>query len=178
MKMKTSSKYVTDSKLKVVMERVDRDTDTRVHLENFEVVTEREGSTCGNVRVVFDKKGNAKLSDIDSYREDEAKGYIDSYRQISSALALYRTISYFQCGLSADDCDFYKLNWLVKLRHKKTGKLLHLGEWKGGFQIFTEAGSLKDLPKQFIKDTESFLTHLASKDFTIGYDGTVAGSVA
>ena len=104
--------------------------------------------------------------------------YTDGTQQISSALALYRTISMFQCGLNVSHADFYKQNWMIVLQHRATGKQFGLGEWKGGFQIFTDAYKISDLPPIVVVDFCNLLSCLVRPDFPIGYDGTVAGSVA
>ena len=126
---------------------------------------------CGNVRVEF-KNGKANLTD--DYNDENTQ----SGEQISSALALYRMVSWFECSNDSEYCDFYKMNWSIKLKHKKTGNVLGLGEWKGGFQIFTEEYNTKTLSKEFIKDAEELLTILVHENFTINYDGTIAGSIA
>lgn len=141
----------------------------------FEVFTGEDSGLCGNVKVYFKRNKATLTSDYDFWKNND---YMSSYKQISSALALYRSISLFKCGLNASECDFYKVNWFIKLKHKETGLILGLGEWKGGFQIFTPAYSLKELPKAYIKDVERLLTQLVSPKMPIGYDGTVAGSVA
>lgn len=128
---------------------------------------------CGNVRVCFVDDA-AKLGGASR----ELPGSVSSYEQISSPLALYRAISVFECGVSSKEQDFYKTNWHVLLQHKPSGKYLMLGEWKGGFQIFTDGISVDKLPKKFIKDVEAFLTWFVSNKVPIGYDGVVAGSVA
>lgn len=185
---KNQNKYVTDSKLEVVMDRLKTKHYelTESITSKFEVVNQRgDISLCGKVRVAFDiKTSKAKLHDSLDNKvvcydfEKKPQTHHSGCKQISSALALYRTIALFKCGLNADNCDFYKLNWEVFLKHKKTGKILGLGEWKGGFQIFTEAYSTKELPKEFIKDAEALLTLLASVECPIGYDGTIAGTIA
>lgn len=180
-------KYNTDSRLEVIHKRL-----TSAHYEKseaitnqFEVFTGEPDMLCGNVRAVFNTKGQALLCDTESsdkYNCWERPGYpathVSSYEQISSALALYRTVSLFKCGSGAERCDFYKMNWEVILKHKKTGLLLSLGEWKGGFQIFTSGYGVKELPKTYACDVKKLLTLLASDVCPIGYDGVVAGTVA
>lgn len=101
-----------------------------------------------------------------------------SWEQISSALALYRSISLFECGLNTDHCDFYKFNWQIILVNKETNINLALGEWKGAFQIFTPYTSMQNVNAKYKSDVEELLTLLVSPTMTIGYDGTVAGTVA
>lgn len=84
-----------------------------------------------------------------SFTDLDYKNSKQAYIQISSALALYRIISLFHCGINSENCDYYKMNWYVGLKHRDG--LLGLGEWKGGFQIFTEASEIDQLSDQFIR---------------------------
>lgn len=176
--MTNQTRYVTDNKLDICMDRVTDDEYQKIKSIRsvFEVV-EYEGvhSLCGNVRVSFNVKTcKATLNPVEFGNKD----FISSYEQISSALALYRSISLFKTGLNKNHADFYKLNWMIVVKHKESGEQLGLGEWKGGFQIFTKANKYGDLPKSFVDDVEMFLTFLVSPNMPIGYDGTVAGTVA
>jgi hypothetical protein len=165
-------KYVTDSQIEICGERLTEEDILRAQeiAKKFKVNAKSDG-TCGNVRVYFDNNKAMLSSD---YKKDGTP----SYRQISSALALYRAVALFKCGLIPKRVDHYKLNWYISLTHKKTKEVLGLGEWKGGFQIFTEATDLKDLSDLFVHDCEQMLTLLVSQKCPIGYDGVVAGSVA
>lgn len=133
---------------------------------------------CGNVGVIFSE--NKALITKDKYAlVYEKKTHVSSWQQISSALALYRIISLLHCSIDySSRNDFYKCNWSVTLVHKKSGQHLMLGEWKGGFQIFTEHRDSEDLTATFKKDIEELLTMLANPRMTIDYDGTIAGQVA
>jgi hypothetical protein len=53
-----------------------------------------------------------------------------------------------------------------------------LGEWKGAFQIFTPFTNIARIDATYQHDIEELLTLLVSPRLTIGYDGTVAGTVA
>jgi hypothetical protein len=164
--------YVTDSMISVIMPRYMNDREQKEHFRNTWKVSDDSQGTCGNVRVVFnDNKA------ILSYGIN-AMEFIQSYDQISSHLALYRTISLFQCGLNAAHSDFYKMNWYVQLEHSASGQVLGLGEWKGAFQIFTPYQNATQIPEVYKTDCEALLTYLVSQNMTINYDGTVAGSVA
>lgn len=164
--------YVTDKKLVKAKGRTNKTDDAKEWIKTAFKVLPNHDNYCGNIRVCFDKKGNALLG---RYKEE----LVQSYDQISSALALYRAISLFEITtLHNESADFYKVNWQVFLKHEKTGCVLVLGEWKGGFQIFTSAGDLRELPEEFIKDVQAFLTVFVSADLTIGYDGTRAGKMA
>jgi len=163
--------YQTDSKLNISMGRVNDENKKAKFKAVFSPVPVTDGMVlCGNVRAVF-KDGIAKLNS-----NFEVKVCVPSYAQISSALALYRAISFFETGTNPETQDFYKCNWSVCLKHK-SGELLMLGEWKGGFQIFTN-GDLEGFSKEFKKDCEEFLTYFVSEEFSTGYDGTIAGTVA
>lgn len=129
---------------------------------------------CGNVRARVDAKGKVTL---DAEYGDE--GVAEIYEYLSSPLALYRSLSTLECGTDfADRQDFYKMNWSITLRHNKTGQFLVLGEWKGGFQIFTSSHSPSKLPKAFKVSTIRLLQALINPTLPINYDGTVAGSIA
>lgn len=162
--------YITDRSLK--FERYD-DTDLKNSIrEKWTVSNEYTLGLCGNLQIVYDTNGIATLTD------EHNRTKISSYKQISSALALYRTITLFECGLNSDEVDFYKCNWRVKLTHKKTNTVLALSEWKGAFQIFTPFYDMKGVSEEYKHDVEELLTLLASPTMTIGYDGTVAGTIA
>ena len=168
-----STKYITDSKLNIIQERQSEEDalkQSRI-MKKWKVAKVKDsGNLCGNIRASF-KDG---IATIGKYDESATQ----SYKQISSALALYRAVSLFKCGCEEKAQDYYKCNWSVTIQHKLTGKLLMLGEWKGGFQIFTEASKKQELPKEFIRDVEEFLTFFVSNRVAIGYDGVIAGSVA
>lgn len=174
-------RFKTDKQLTVCMKRLDDGAYSlvRKYTKLFKACGfPKTGSLCGNVRVSF-VDGIAKLTDYSNTKYTfNNNGAVASYEQISSPLALYRAISVFKTGVNAKRQDFYKTNWEVVLKHKKTGQYLMLGEWKGGFQIFTSGHKVDALPIEFIKDVEAFLTWFVSKEVPIGYDGVVAGSVA
>ncbi len=100
------------------------------------------------------------------------------YDQISAALALYRCVSLFKCGLNPKRADFYKTNWSIVLRHRRTHALLELGDYKGGFGIHTPYSSLRTADMEYVQDVEALCTLLAKPTMTGNYDGTVAGHVA
>ena len=166
--------YITDGSLPR-WERHD-DSAQKEHVKSKWTVEKKcsAPTMCGNIRVNFHANVASLMDTIDSYRSSST---VASHQQISSALALYRSISLFECGLRGKE-DFYKQNWTVVLKHKKTGVCLSLGEWKGGFQIFTPYLSIEEVNPEFKTDAEELLTLLVSPTLTIGYDGTVAGCVA
>ena len=142
--------------------------------EPFEVANGECDSCNGSINLYF-KKGKAHMTN-DFYLDSEE--YIDEHEQISSSLMLYRVISLFKCGIDTSMCDYYKRNWAVTLRHKSTGLLLIITEWKGGFAIATQAKNVSDLPDGYVIECERLLTQLVSNKMPIDYDGVVAGSVA
>lgn len=172
--------YLTDTALSSFRGRLDDKAYAKAAkiTSKFKVKHKRDAShasLCGNIQVLYSGEGVARLSGLRSV----PKNPIYASEQISSALALYRSISLFKCGLdAASNQDFYKTNWSLSLEHKKTGLIFMLGEWKGGFQIFTPAHDIEELPEDYIKDAEALLTLLASNECPIGYDGVLAGTVA
>lgn len=168
------TKYITDSELTELNNRTGELNKEKDWIrKTFLPAADECENYCGNVRVVF-KKGVAKLT-ADSDREEK---YVSSFLQISSALALYRAISLFRITRLDKNQDYYKCNWSITLKHEPTGTFLVLGEWKGGFNIFTNTQLTKDFPPEFVKDVERFLTAFVSVDLTIDYDGTRAGCIA
>jgi hypothetical protein len=163
--------YITDASL-AHGDRIDDDA-LKTHIRNkwqvLESPSEMTSHMCGNLRVVF-QNSQAELT-------DELK-HTPAWRQISSALALYRTISLFECGLCTTFADFYKINWAVTLLHTPTNIKVTLSEWKGAFQIFTPFSSMKNVDPGYKEDVEELVTLLVSPTMTIGYDGTIAGTVA
>lgn len=168
-------KYKTNEAISELHDRLeDKDyKKAKAIIGKFTVSNDDSPGLCGNIRVSFSKKNNkAKLSEQGAFGKEDQ---IPDYQQISSALALYRLIALYKCDVLAKRCDFYKMNWMIILRHPETNQYLGLGEWKGGFQIFTTGAALD---KKFVKDTEALLTLLASTKCPIGYDGVIAGNVA
>ena len=145
-------------------------------LSKFTVLKRYPAKTnwCGNIRAIF-YNGEARLEDAGCSPNSIG---VSSQKEISSALALYRLLSALQAPPLTKHADFYKINWEYILRHKKTRRLLIFGEWKGGFQIFTEFYNVSDIPPKYGEDVEKLLTLLVSRNWPIGYDGTVAGEVA
>ena len=163
--------YITDRSL--VQDRQGDDVeDLKNIVRNKWSVTQDQSYTCGNIQVYFNDN-KAQLGDFSG-------NGTWSFMQISSALALYRTIALFHCGLCSEMVDFYKMNWCIHLEHKETKCILGLGEWKGAFQIFTPFHDINQVNAHpsYKRDVEELLTLLASPTMTIDYDGTVAGTVA
>jgi len=96
---------------------------------------------------------------------------------ISSPLLLYRLISIFFAPPETPG-NPYKTIWWYSIKHKKTGKALGFGEWKGasGFWL-TESGH-KQLKQPFKSDLEELLLFLVSDQIPHPYDGCTSGQVA
>jgi len=191
--------YRTDRQLERSMSRInDMEAEKDRLREVFEVVDPEDhsggGKSSDDPELLFEKgTDKAKLLppqsydqaiamslSIEAYRKflDERKNnYLQPYEQISSALALYRTVALFHCNIATGDG--YKLNWCVELRHTTGGRVC-LYEWKGGLTVALETPGPSTDPAyiQFSSDVEALLTMLASPRMTIDYDGTVAGCVA
>jgi hypothetical protein len=169
--LKRKMLYITDSNL--FTDRYD-DNEQKIAVKNkWSVADERSGMLCGNIKVIFNNN-IASLIDFMPYSREN----VPSYRQISSALALYRCISLFECGLNPELSDFYKSNWTIHLKHKSTNIICGLSEWKGAFGVYTPYSNINQVDPIYKKDVEELLTLLVSPTLTIGYDGTVAGTVA
>ena len=105
--------------------------------------------------------------------------YVSLHQAIPASLALYRTICMFpNPRVFTEGSEGYKVTWGIILKHRKTGALLEIREWKGAFGIGTTYTNINDLPEEFKKDMEIFLNLLLSDKSPHPYDGLVAGSVA
>jgi len=142
----------------------DKGTEQKNHVTSkWSVVNRPNKHTCGNIECCF-IDNVATVADCGYYymkmKEDKNLPIVPSYEQISSPLALYRTISLFKCGLSAEVVDFYKRNWFVTLKHNKTNDCLGLSEWMGEFKISTPFAYLDEMNAEYKEDVEELLTLL------------------
>lgn len=172
-------RYIVDPP--VCTDRVDDKVYARVKKQTskWEPVAVPPDCGCGNVRPVWDKtKGKFVF-------EQPGKDFLEFYKNydmmssvISSAMLLYRLLCHFECPVMTEGPEGYKCIWWVTLKHKETGELLTLGEWKGAAGTWTKYHSDKELPAAFKKDILALLNELCAKDCPHPYDGTVAGCVA
>jgi len=193
------SQYPTDRQLEICMSRInDMEAEKDRLREVFKAVDPKDhqggGKSNHDPELLFEKgTDKAKLlppqryeraiamsSSIEAYMklfDERVNNYLHPFEQISSALALYRTVALFHCNIATGDG--YKLNWCVELCHT-TGGRVFLYEWKGGLTVALETPGPSTDPAyiQFSSDVEALLTMLASPRMTIDYDGTVAGCVA
>ncbi len=88
----------------------------------------------------------------------------------------------FDCSGGGSEVDRYKMSWLVYLRHRATGELLTLSDFKGGFApeccLSEESRQKPDEREAFFRDVETLMTLLVHPRMPGNYDGTVAGAVA
>jgi hypothetical protein len=133
---------------------------------------------CGNVRPNWDKARNRFVFLPEQRRPDWERFPLMS-SVISSAMLLYRTLCLFGAPVRVvSKRNQYKCIWWISLRHKESGEILQLGEWKGAAGTWTKYHSSTELPKTFRQDTLLLLNELCSPDCPHPYDGLVAGSVA
>lgn len=131
-------------------------------------------SGCGNVN--YDCSFDLENCKIEWGRHDFANT-LGIGNLISSPLLLYRLISIF-FGAPEVVSDPYKTIWWYNLRHKKTGKLMHFGEWKGCSGFWLPEGGHNELKQPFKKDLEELLLFLVSDQIPHPYDGCTSGQVA
>lgn len=98
---------------------------------------------------------------------------VQTHLVISSALMLYRVISAFELEFPVEPHadGTWRCNVLFD------GVLLHLEDRGGWFTPSVRAPASMQ-PDAAVRRCLPLLDHLCSKDFVIGYDGVVAGSVA
>ena len=105
--------------------------------------------------------------------------YYMLYEMMSSALMLYRLICMFPnpkvvCQGSAG----YKVPWEMFFKHKETGRIICMSEWKGSFFLRTEFYDIKDMPLSLQNDMCILFDLLFSNNSPHPYNHTVAGSCA
>lgn len=105
---------------------------------------------------------------------DRLETHAPLFEAIPSALGLYRLLCLFPSTVHSPGPAGYKLVWQVGLRHKRTSAPVVFGEWKGGFEVFSEG----KLPTSAMRDLLKLLTLLCGPKCPHPYDGTVAGTVA
>lgn len=144
----------------------------------FEPTIDLPDEYCGNVNPVFDQKKKKFVFNAKDNLYSTSETQLNIYEVISSALLLYRTLCLFKCTVLSEGPEGYKLVWEVALKHKESGEVLILREWKGAATIATSFSSHKQIPESFKKDLLALLTELCAPDCPHPYDGTVSGSVA
>lgn len=138
-------------------------------------VKDLPSSYCGNIATCLDfdlaKKSFVRSKD---FRWNDPKR-ISLYQAVPSALALYRILCLFKCFVDSEGPEGYKTVWTIGLKHKASGEILILREWKGGFSLGHDGhGPIPAMEADLI----DLLNLLVAPDCPHPYDGTVAGSVA
>jgi hypothetical protein len=134
------------------------------------------GNVDGNFRV---NKVTKKISITKEWSYPLHSKFCSLSCAISSSLALYRLICMFPdpivtaCGSSG-----YKVPWSFYIKHKKTGHIICMSEWKGSFGFRTIFSDFKEMPKDLVKDIKMLLDLMLSNNSPHPYDSTVAGSCA
>lgn len=175
-----SARFIVDPP--VSTKRVDRKVYDRTKkvAAKWEVGTEPDGGTCGNVVPHYDretKKFTFKDDSIELGWTEFNKRYAMFYDVISSPMLLYRLLCILHAPVRVPT-EAYKSVWWVTLKHKETGAILQFGEWKGAAGTWTIYHDSAELPKSFAKDMLALCNELAAKDCPHPYDGCVAGCVA
>ena len=145
--------------------------------EVWEFTTDQDRETNGNInsRFYFNiKKQTFEFSDESGLYFN--KNYASISRMISPALLLYRLIATF---FGAPRCeDNYKMIWHYTVKHKPSGKLLTLSEWKGAAGFWLPDVYHDKLTREFKDDIIALMNYLVSDKCAHPYDNLVAGSVA
>jgi hypothetical protein len=109
----------------------------------------------GTIKVSYDDNSIVSLKNwLDEPLKNE--------KELSPCLALYRILNLFECGLSQKCVDFYKSVWTVVLEHVSTKTILHLGDYKGYFEISTPYTTLESIDLEYKNDLKELLNLIAS----------------
>ena len=163
----------------------------------FETNVECNKPTSGIISSYFTYDINEKKIIMLNQRTSPSPENFKSLSQtISSSLALYRLLAIF--GPQNLSSDGYKSVWKITLKHKDTGNILTLYDFKGAFLFGSEFslffgdisllknnnspfGNMKviqDIPESFKNDILKLLNLICSDESPHPYDGCVAGSIA
>lgn len=111
---------------------------------------------------------------------EDDNNYIPSLEVMPCALWMYRLICLFPDPkfASLEGAEGYKMPWLIQLKHKETGDIFCIGEWKGGVTFHSNMDSFKQASQKTIDDVQRLLQLLVSDKSPHPYDGVTAGGVA
>lgn len=138
----------------------------------------KEVGYCGNIQHGF-KFVDGKYEFISLNSLPSMEEIMSCSKVISSQLALYRLLCMDDFAVSLEGRQGYKSIWSIAFQHKKSGKYLIFGEWKGSFSFFSDVMNLRSDPDRiFLDDVREFLNVLVSKKLTHPYDRTVVGCQA
>jgi hypothetical protein len=137
--------------------------------------TKESVNGCGNVANEFNFDVS-KQSFVFGEWQYEDDNLIALSQMMSPALFLYRIIATFfgnpKCG------DDYKIIWTYNIKHKESGKVLQLSEWKGAIGFWLPETDHTKITKAFKADIIELMNYLCSNECAHPYDNLVAGSVA
>jgi len=137
--------------------------------------TKESVNGCGNVAYEFNFDVS-KQSFVFGERQYGDENLIPFHQMMSPALFLYRIIATFfgspKCG------DNYKIIWEYTIKHKESGKVLQLSEWKGAIGFWLPETDHTKITKAFKADIIELMNYLCSNECAHPYDNLVAGSVA
>ncbi len=125
-------------------------------------------------RVILKTNKIKEYSDLGQLGLDQ---YVGIHKLIPSALVMYRLVCTFGKELNIEYGDSYKSVWSTQLRHKETGIIINIYDFKGAFSINFVMDSMYS-EEDYSKVGKLFLKLISDKNFTHTYDQTVAGSVA
>ncbi len=162
-----------------VMDRMADYETGEVLQSKFESIKDPNIGCNGNIAYNFlvDKKTLQTKVCKNAFNNRE-KGYM-LYEVMSSALMLYRLICMFPnpvviCQGAAG----YKVPWEMFFKHKETGHVICMSEWKGSFNLRSEFNDINDVPLSLQEDLCMLFDLLYSNNSPHPYDHTVAGSCA
>jgi hypothetical protein len=135
-----------------------------------------DGNSNGNVNYdcTFDLKN--KIIRWDDKNESHFNDFYLS-NIITSQLLLYRLICMFRAHPEIEQ-DPYKTIWWLTIKHRKSGKKLTFGEWKGASGFWLPESSHTELKQPFKSDLEELLLFLVSDQIPHPYDRCTAGQIA
>lgn len=144
--------------------------------EKWEFSKTKDLSGCGNIchQTYFSKEKQTF-----EFLEDNLflnENYFDLANLLNSPLLLYRLICIFFAAPTIMDA--YKLIWEYPIKHKKTGKEMFFGEWKGATNFWLPEPTHKELNEEFKNDLLELLNFLVSDQIPHPYDGCTAGQIA
>lgn len=107
------------------------------------------------------------------------KKYAHFYESISAALLLYRVVCLFpNPKIALYGSKGYKYPWFAYMRHKQSGMVIGLGEWKGAASVHSSLHDISDARGKFKEDLELLLNLILSDRSPHPYDKLTAGGVA
>lgn len=96
--------------------------------------------------------------------------------EVAAPYVLARLCAMFEgLHIAVGGQSFYKTTWQVALRHKESGLLLTLYDYKGAFSY---GGPVGLLTEEYKRDAKALIAALSNDRFPHPYDGCVVGEIA